>query len=118
MGHPAAPVTRSDQAAAIVRSPGAASRHARNAMTSGNDKKGPPGPPARRPAPPPRSGPTSGGAAARPPSTVPNATRPQPAGRPAAPPARPAPPPRAAQHEDLDADAKTTAFNLADMGLD
>gem|GEM_PF-2801318 len=84
-------------------------------MTSGNDdKKGPPAP--RRPAPPAParpSGPTSGGAAARPPSTVPNAARPNPAARPAPAPGRPPRPP-----DDLDADAKTTAFNIADMGLD
>lgn len=99
-------------------------------MTSGNDKKGPPAPGARRPAPQPGArptGPTSGGAAARPPapSTAPAPGRPNPAPRPApaAPNAlsgRPAPAPRPAPRppEDLDADAKTTAFNLADMGLD
>ena len=81
-------------------------------MTSGNDRKGPP--PPRRPAPPgaPQrpSGPTTGGSAARP------APRPgAPAPRPAAPAPRPAP--RAPVFE-ADADEKTSAINLADMGLD
>jgi len=83
-------------------------------MTSGNDKKGPPAPAPRRPAPPAPSrpsGPTSGGAAAaRPASTAPGAGRPNPG-------ARPAPAPRP-EMEDLDSDARTSAFNIADMGLD
>lgn len=72
-------------------------------MTSGNDKKGPP---PRRPAPPAApqrpAGPTTGGSAARP------------APRPAAPPPRPAP---RAPVMEADADEKTSAINLADMGL-
>lgn len=85
-------------------------------MTSGNDKKGPP---PRRPAPPPGAptrpaGPTTGGSAARP------APRPA-APAPAAPARGPAPAPRPAPRApvmEADADEKTSAINLADMGLE
>lgn len=66
---------------------------------------------------PPRRPPTAGGSASRP-TAPPAGGRPAPAGRPA--PVRPAAPPRPAAPapEELEDDAKTQAFNIADMGLD